>query len=592
MTTPWKPKVEWRDPAALIPYVRNAKVHSQEQIQKVAAAISEFGFTQPIVIDKEGVIIAGHCRREAAIQLLMKEVPVVEASHLTEDQVIAARIADNRVSEAPWDLELLRFDIGALNSRDFNLQLTGFEMPQIEEFLSEGELSLEKFNNNEEPPVPVKPKQEIKEPINEAALIKRFDGAQLIRGDSAIELKKLESDSVDSLVTDPPAGIAFMGKEWDEDKGGSTQWIAWLEGIMRECLRVMRPGAHGLVWALPRTSHWTATALEQAGFEIRDVVTHVFGSGFPKSLDVSKAIDKAAGAEREVIGINPSSRPNSKKAGMRGFDNRDEAPEESAGVQSITAPTTEAAKQWDGWGTALKPASEHWILIRKPLSDKTVAANVLKHGTGGINVDASRIEGGPRQSMEQSVTNKGRFPANFILSHNDDCADECTEGCVVAALDEQSGNLKSGDLKANQYIDGKKGQIYGKYGGFETDARKGDSGGASRFFYCAKPSASEKNDGLDEMSAKETHRYGAGLGGSETSRMDGAMDKNFHPTVKSIKLMTYLIRMITPERGTVLDCFMGSGTTGVAARESEFGFIGIEQSPEYFEIAEKRISSK
>lgn len=206
---------------------------------------------------------------------------------------------------------------------------------------------------------------------------------RLMHGDCLEQLKTLADNSVDSLVTDPPAGIAFMGKEWDKDKGGRKEWVSWMTGVMSEALRVMKPGAHGLVWALPRTSHWTATALEDAGFEVRDVITHLFGSGFPKSLDVSKAIDKAAGAEREVVGENPNHRGESQTRNMYtkalGQDG------------SVTAPATDDVKKWQGWGTALKPASEHWILVRKPCSEKTVAANVIKWGTGALNIDASRI---------------------------------------------------------------------------------------------------------------------------------------------------------------------------------------------------------
>lgn len=190
----------------------------------------------------------------------------------------------------------------------------------------------------------------------------------LLQGDCLEVLKELPDDSVDSLVTDPPAGIAFMGKSWDEDKGGSKQWIAWMASVMKECLRVMKPGAHGLVWAIPRTSHWTATALEDAGFEIRDVITHIFGSGFPKSLDISKAIDKAAGVERVILGKDPNQAGRKKNTGIiAGQAQYNQEAEER--VAYITAPATLDAKKWQGFGTALKPASEHWILVRKPLDD-------------------------------------------------------------------------------------------------------------------------------------------------------------------------------------------------------------------------------
>ncbi len=363
----------------------------------------------------------------------------------------------------------------------------------------------------------------------------------LLQGDCLEVLKDIPDNSIDSLITDPPAGISFMGKDWDSHKGGRKQWIEWMSQVMSECLRVLKPGAHGLVWAIPRTSHWTATALEDAGFEIRDVVTHLFGSGFPKSHN----IEKSTGDER-----------------------------------------------FKGIGTALKPASEHWILVRKPCSEKTVAANVLKHGTGGINIDASRINVNPndpnhrkstggyvKTESEATIANapynktrdatltNGRFPANLVLSHNEDCVEidstyasefECTSGCAVAELDRQSGRLVGAGNKIGTPR---------KQGTYFTDAQTrvnmkyDNGGGASRFFYCAK--ASKKDKGAD----------------------------NTHPTVKSSSLMSYLIKMITPPNGLVLDPFMGSGSTGVAAIKNNFDFIGIEKEDEYYKIAEARLET-
>ena len=314
--------------------------------------------------------------------------------------------------------------------------------------------------------------------------------AQIIHGDCLEKLRDLPDNSVDSLVSDAPGAISFMGKNWDSDKGGRDHWIAWVQSVMVECLRVLKPGAHGLVWGLPRASHWTATALENAGFEIRDVVTHCFGTGFPKSLDISKAIDKASGAEREVIGKSDNWRPSQSKGGA-GFDATVGSGGGTLASIEITAPSTDAAKQWQGWGTALKPACEMWILVRKPCSEKTVAANVLKWGLGGINVDGCRIDGKPRTT-----------------------------------------HLK----------------------------QEASRGGASRFFYVAKASKSDKGEG------------------------------NAHPTVKSQALMSYLIKLVTPPNGTVLDPFMGSGSTGVAAVKSGFSFIGIELEDEYVAIAQKRLS--
>lgn len=382
----------------------------------------------------------------------------------------------------------------------------------------------------------------------------------LLNGDCLEILKTLPNNSVDSLVTDPPAGISFMCKAWDDDKGGRKQWVAWMAEVMSECLRVLKPGAHGLVWALPRTSHWTATALEEAGFEVRDVVTHLFGSGFPKSLNVEKA---------------------------------------------------GAGNDWAGWGTALKPASEHWILVRKQCSEKTVAKNVLKWGTGALNIDASRVgteqveRGRAGRHADQFSKNAyangsgyaghhaptghstGRFPANLILDEE-----------AGALLDEQSGTLKSGGGdKGNKTIGA---QGYGSNSKtYSTDEYAKNSGGASRFFYCAKTSSSERNAGLEGIELRPKKEcYGKGL--NTATKLDPKLhtaegvaartgSANTHPTVKPQKLMRYLIRMVTPPGGVVLDCFAGSGSTGVAALSEGFGFLGIEKEPEYFEIATKRL---
>lgn len=402
----------------------------------------------------------------------------------------------------------------------------------------------------------------------------------ILQGDCLETLKELPDNSVDSVVTDPPAGISFMGKAWDDDKGGRKQWIAWMSEVMSECLRVLKPGGHALVWAIPRTSHWTATALEDAGFEIRDVVTHLFGSGFPKSLNIEKA---------------------------------------------------GAGSQWSGWGTALKPASEHWILVRKPCSEKTVAANVLKWGVGGLNIDGCRIgfqsESDRLQAMPQGSLsgphdgiggkafkngdrskNKpedmqsplGRFPANLVLSCSPHCTEEAHDmfDCPIAMLDEQSGVPSASKQKI--------GAATRKNIGFklsESSADRSDkianyasdgTQGVSRFFYCAKASKSDKNAGLEGMPDRQK-AYGSpsgdGLGrGISGTRID-IPTKNNHPTVKSTKLMQYLIRMVTPTGGLVLDPFTGSGSTGVAALKEGFRFIGIERESEYVEIAEKRLEN-
>jgi DNA modification methylase len=430
---------------------------------------------------------------------------------------------------------------------------------------------------------------------------------KLILQDCLLALKALSDDSLDSLVTDPPAGISFMGNSWDHHKGGRKEWVEWMAEIMREALRVMKPGAHGLVWALPRTSHWTATALEDAGFEIRDVVTHLFGSGFPKSLDVSKAIDKAAGAERARVPIVDVSTGKEKSADIKGGMFKPCEKFEAYSNEGIT----DAAKQWQGFGTALKPASEHWILVRKPCSEKTVAANVLKWGCGALNIDASRIgmreatsytapditgnaynsEVGARARKTVEVPAQGRFPANLVFSHTPYCTDtQCDIECAVRDLDAQSGTLKSGAIRVGQPQGSNFSQSHVRTAQYD---RPGDSGSASRFFYVAKISKAERNAGLEGMPLKESQTRNKYVKPSEgrPAPICGGPKQNHHPTVKPKKLMTYLIRMVTPPGGTVLDPFMGSGSTGLAAGESGFSFVGIEKDPEYFSIASKRVSA-
>lgn len=432
------------------------------------------------------------------------------------------------------------------------------------------------------------------------------DRAALFHGDSARIADVLKEHTVDAIVTDPPAGIGFMGKDWDGDKGGRDAWIRWLADTLAGAFRCLKPGGHALVWAIPRTSHWTAMALETAGFEVRDVVVHLFGTGFPKSLDVSKAIDKAAGAERAVIGS---------KLGLPGYSAIGTEDQQWGGLRGdpakecqITAPATSEAAQWSGWGTALKPAAEHWILARKPLAG-TVAANVLEYGTGGLNIDGCRIgtagggthcswwdqgqdcqgHGGNERSQSGDTKHgpcptvtapEGRWPANVTLDED-----------AAAMLDAQSGINKS-PTKVTR--GGERAQAFGMARQDDVPCY-GDTGGASRFFYVAKPSPSERDAGLAHLPAR--------TGGEATDREDGTDGlkspragagrtggrRNFHPTVKSIALMRWLVRLVTPPGGIVLDPFCGSGSTGVAAIEEGFSFVGVELTDDYVPIAEGRL---
>ena len=567
---------------------------------------------------------------------------------------------------------------------------------------------------------------------------------KVINGNNIDILKTYPDNYFDAVVTDPPYGLGkepnaeelmkdwiehgyheisgsgFMGKEWD---AFVPQPIFW-----KEVYRVLKPGGHILSFFGTRTYDWGVMSMRFAGFEVRDCIQWLYGSGFPKSHNISKALDKKGGeslewfieyilnvakergiSKKELTMLFPSKNGNPtgwiwnkqnnqsitleqynklKEYLNLPFENIEEAEREvigkgKAGLTKgdianfsgetefdITAPSTESAKKWDGWGTALKPANEPIVLARKPLEKGlSIAENILKWGVGGINIDATRVgsetrttpvfsndtkEDGTTFNLNSNIqherveTNQGRFPANIILTHHEDCeykgtkkvkpsngsgkasekgggfskgmfgdgtsdnigggftdADgnetiedwDCHEDCPIRILDEQSGISKSGDIKPHK--EKGTGTIYGSGSGFfsSTDFRevnfKGDKGGASRFFYVAKASKAERNIGLDGFDTKQTIG-GGGTYNEEAGAKYGSIKaegKNFHPTVKPIKLMQYLVKMITPPNGIVLDPFCGSGTTGVACKIDGFQFIGLEQDPEYTKIAEARINN-
>ena len=490
-------------------------------------------------------------------------------------------------------------------------------------------------------------------------------------GDCLEVLKTIPDNSVDSIVTDPPYGIGFMNKEWDSPqkhkelidreakrsqerfeegkspvKGGFSKGVQpglaiggakegrwfqeWCELWVAECFRVLKPGGHLLSFSAPRTYHRMATAFEEVGFQVRDQIMWVFGSGFPKSHNIGKAIDKRGGesigwfGEWLVKWRKENNIPQSKIAelfpsktgGLTGcvsnwelgnnlptneqfnkicevfnlpFKSLEEAEREFIGTKTSgigkaftkdgwgsghdEVEITKGNSEWEGWGTALKPAHEPICMARKPLSEKSIAENVLKWGTGGINIDESRIpfkdisdipKDMDKTHLEEDRTfignkglkpfyyeqnTEGRFPANIMFDEE-----------AGKLLDEQSGNIKGGkNMPPYQFpIDNTI-----RMNSSKQINRKGyeDNGGASRFFYCPKTSKKERGEG------------------------------NVHPTVKPIALMEYLIKLVTPKGGVVLEPFMGSGSTGVAAIKNGFSFIGIEKEPEYFDIANQRISN-
>jgi DNA modification methylase len=482
-------------------------------------------------------------------------------------------------------------------------------------------------------------------------------------------MQGLEANSVDAIVTDPPYGLKFMGKDWD-DAGDGKQQQEWHRLWAVEALRVLKPGGHLLAFGGSRTYHRLASAVEDAGFEIRDQIMWLYGSGFPKSLDVSKSIDKqrydraeilqvtqwidkqvkksglahahilsvfgfneGSGSvghwtattqgsqpavptldqvpllletlkvdaadvpdeiarlllelngrkgqpgenwfKREVVGKKKSSLGGTVAAGER---NPDFIAEHKDKKFDLTAPATEQAHKWDGWGTALKPAHEPIVVARKPLIG-TVAANVLEHGTGAINIEASRIGG-----------KEGRWPANIILDEE-----------AGQMLDEQSGvsgggkRSKAKPGKAKPFDDG---NGWNKHSmtreGAAAPENYGDQGGASRFFYCPKAGKKERSAGLGGFEEKQAdvpkgkEWPSGGLNPNARSKPPRTQT-NIHPTVKPIELMRYLCRLVTPPGGVILDPFLGSGSTGCAAALEGFDFIGIEREKEYVAIAKARI---
>ncbi|CAK0756300.1 Methyltransferase [Gammaproteobacteria bacterium] len=423
---------------------------------------------------------------------------------------------------------------------------------------------------------------------------------KLINADCIEAMKAMPDNSVDSIVTDPPYELGFMGKSWD------ASGIAFNVDVWREALRVIKPGGHLIAFSGSRTYHRMAVAIEDAGFEIRDQIMWVYGSGFPKSHNVSKGIDKAAGFDGEVIATEKVD------IGMQGGSMH--AGRETNVVERDVRELSDAAQQWDGWGTALKPAHEPMVLARKPLIG-TVANNVLTHGTGGLNIDGSRVvaEGENFDNLKSRPIGKlntrrndetdeefdvrvnespeqlaalaklkelGRWPANFIHDGSDE---------VVGLFpDTGKGNFP---MKQNT-VSG----FMASQGKDLSAARSlGDSGSAARFFYCAKASKRDRNEGLDGFELKKNSKmYRTANNTSDTiskgfERFDTAPQSNNHPTVKPTALMQYLVRLVTPPNGVVLDPFMGSGSTGKACVYEGFDFIGIDQSAEYVAIAQARI---
>jgi len=411
--------------------------------------------------------------------------------------------------------------------------------------------------------------------------------AKCILGNNVEVLKTFNENSIDSIVTDPPYGLKFMGKKWDYDVPNQEIWD--------ECLRVLKPGGHLLSFFGTRTYHRGVITIEDAGFEIRDQCGWMYGNGFPKGMNISKAIDKKMGAKRELISGTPKP---SEYAGK--FDQRSSKDREIYGN-----PVTELAQCFDGWNTTLKPAWEPLVLARKPFSEDTVVDNVILHGTGGLNIEACRVgtaddmnpndfddskrtapkysgilnngKEGQFRNSDGEIPN-GRWPANIIH----DGSEEVLEVFPITKPSKSNPRFN----KARENI--AKGKEYDRIGYGHDD----NGGSAARFFYCAKASKKDRDEHCSDLPLTkcgllEDDNYPIKTG---SGNLRDTKRHNTHPTVKPTELMRYLCKLITPRGGTVLDPFMGSGSTGKAALLEGFNFIGIEIEPEYYNIAKIRTS--
>ena len=449
-------------------------------------------------------------------------------------------------------------------------------------------------------------------------LYSKNDDYKLYQGNMLDMLEVVEPNSIDSIITDPPYELNFMNKGWD------NSGIAFQKETWQKCYEVLKDGGYLLAFGGSRTFHRIACAIEDAGFEIRDIIMWLYGSGFPKSMDISKQIDKHLGIEREIIGKKE------KRGGMKATFGGSEYKESAL---NITEPATDLAKQWQGWGTALKPSFEPIIVARKPFKGSLVD-NVIEYGVGGINIDECRVgmqENDKEQyykkqksfentnkkigniyggnSLQKSSTtfydtdtlventlNNGRFPANTILTYDESDFDEVCGGFPNTKAIKTKGTDNRQNIGNSMFLDGVRNE----------NNSYNDSGSASRYFYCAKASKKDRDEGLDEFEDKEyilgcngatldniREKGHYGNGGNGLSQIK--IRKNTHPTVKPTDLMQYLVRLVTPNGGTILDPFNGSGSTGKAVmyenkeRNKQYKYIGIELTEEYLPISKARI---
>lgn len=418
---------------------------------------------------------------------------------------------------------------------------------------------------------------------------------ELYKGKMQEVLATFEEGSIDSIICDPPYELNFMGKGWD------NSGVAFQKDTWEHCFKVLKEGGYLLAFGGSRTFHRIAVAIEDAGFEIRDCIMWLYGSGFPKSMNIGLAIDKKLGVESEVVGTAfKGSSP------LAGNHKGTWADGQKDGEYEIK----KAQNEWQGWGTCLKPAYEPIIVARKPFKCSLVE-NIMQNGVGGINIDECRIptsddlyrkpcENGSIYSQQEKQYTTGtmndsyklgRFPANVILTYDETDYEEVCGGMPNT----------SGDERQTKYIENP-GTSWKNTSKIIKRSFYNDEGSASRYFYCAKATKKDRDEGLDLFESKQLY-YDDRRGNSfdifvkrdENGKPLNAVRKNIHPTVKPVELMQYLVRLVTPKNGTILDCFMGSGSTGKAVmfenreRQTNYKFIGVEMTEEYLPICQSRI---
>ena len=650
--------------------------HNDHAVDEVAKSIKRFGFASPIIARKEdNMVIAGHTRLAAARSLGLDTVPVrfVDLDP-TEAQLLA--LADNKIGEiAEWDQDLLSEVLTDLKDED--LSGIGFSDAELEELIQEAQF--EPLDNVIEGDLDDEdwdqmPAESVK--IAKAGGVYQIGGQQVACGDCVEVMRSLPDNSVDSIVTDPPYGISFMGRSWDTfdkkqfghageegqndlkvKKGFNTLPRYQSEGMYafflewsKECLRVLRPGGHLIAFSATRSVHRMASAIEDAGFEIRDQLGWCYYSGFPKSMDISKQIDKMRHSEdqklkvtkwlnakikqskkthKEILqhfnfnsgsgqighwtalskGAQPSiptldqidilleflsvneipeeidflihklnseknkPSPNWEKRQITGQHDQPAAAvvwrnnydsksnKEAISKEKRDNPYLKEAQYWEGWGTALKPAYEPCVLARKPIAEKNVASQVLKTGTGAINIDACRFGYG--------------------------------DPCWIGPKDFDGRGTHSRKITSSLINVG----AYGQHKDYITKGQKAGRWPAN-LYQCPKPSRSEREEGLTDLESKagfEAVNRKEGSAGVDNPRAGAGRTagevKNFHPTVKPVNLMRWLVRLVTPVNGLVLEPFLGSGTTGVASSLEGFRSIGIEREPDYADICLQRIKN-